>query len=87
MKAIAESHLITVPLLDFDGFGGPFTARTLIQVATGHVESVKLDGVGHRVALEAPAALADAILRSTAASTLPCRRGDEGPPSRGWFIS
>ena len=44
MKAIAESHLITVPLLDFGGFGGPFTARTLIQVATGHVESVKLDG-------------------------------------------
>jgi pimeloyl-ACP methyl ester carboxylesterase len=43
----------------------PFTVGTLSQVVTGDVESVQLDGVGHYVALEAPSALADAILAFT----------------------
>lgn len=62
IKALAESRPITVPALAVGGFGGPFTADTLSQVVTGDVESVLLDGVGHYVALEAPGALAAAIL-------------------------
>lgn len=65
LKALAESHPITVPALAIGGFGGPFTVGTLSQVVTGEVESVQLDGVGHYVALEAPSALADAILAFT----------------------
>ena len=65
IRALAESNPITAPALAIGGFGGPFTAITLGQVATGTVESVKLDGVGHYVALEAPEALAQAILAFT----------------------
>jgi pimeloyl-ACP methyl ester carboxylesterase len=65
LKALAESNPITVPALAIGGFGGPFTVGTLSQVVTGDVESVQLDGVGHYVALEAPSALADAILAFT----------------------
>ena len=62
IRALAESNPLTVPALAVGGFGGPFTAGTLGQVATGDVASVQLDGVGHYVALEAPEALAVAIL-------------------------
>ncbi|SDD40843.1 Pimeloyl-ACP methyl ester carboxylesterase [Sanguibacter gelidistatuariae] len=65
LKALAESSPLTVPALAVGGFGGPFTVGTLSQVVTGDVESVQLDGVGHYVALEAPGALADAILAFT----------------------
>ena len=65
IRALAESNPITAPALAIGGFGGPFTANTLGQVATGTVESVQLDGVGHYVAQEAPEALAQAILAFT----------------------
>ena len=66
LKSLAESQPITVPALAIGGYGGPFTVGTLSQVVVGEVESVQLDGVGHYVALEAPAAFADAILAFTA---------------------
>lgn len=65
LKTLAESNPITAPALAIGGFGGPFTVGTLSQIVTGDVESVQLDGVGHYVALEAPSALADAILAFT----------------------
>jgi len=65
IRALAESNPITAPALAIGGFGGPFTANTLGQVATGTVESMQLDGVGHYVAQEAPEALAQAILAFT----------------------
>lgn len=65
LKALAESQPIMVPALAVGGFGGPFTVGTLSQVVAGQVESVQLDGVGHYVALEAPSALANAILSFT----------------------
>ena len=64
-EPFAESNPITAPALAIGGFGGPFTADTLGQVATGTVESMQLDGVGHYVAQEAPEALAQAILAFT----------------------
>ncbi|KQQ05070.1 MULTISPECIES: alpha/beta fold hydrolase [unclassified Rathayibacter] len=52
----------SVPALAVGGSGGPFTAWTLAQVASGPVTAVELEGVGHYVALEAPERLAAAIL-------------------------
>jgi pimeloyl-ACP methyl ester carboxylesterase len=52
---------ITVPALTVGGFGGPFTEETVTQIVAGPVDSVLLEGVGHYVALEAPACLAAAI--------------------------
>ncbi|WP_431835639.1 alpha/beta hydrolase [Cellulomonas sp. Y8] len=61
-RALAAAHPITVPALAVGGSGGGFTAATLQQVVRGDVRSVVLDAVGHHVALEAPRALADAVL-------------------------
>jgi hypothetical protein len=39
-----------------------FTAETVRQITSGDVKSVRLEGVGHYAAMEAPAALSIAIL-------------------------
>lgn len=65
-RRTAAAHPLTVPVLAVGGSGGDFTARTMQQVAQGPVDSVALDGVGHHVALEAPDALAAALLAFTA---------------------
>lgn len=62
LRQILEATPVTVPVLAVGAGGGPFTFETMRQVAAGRVESVQLDGVGHHVALEAPQALADAIV-------------------------
>lgn len=62
LKVLAVSSPLTMPTLAVVGFGGPMTVRTLSQIAHGEVTSVHLDGVGHYVAMEAPDALAQAIL-------------------------
>jgi pimeloyl-ACP methyl ester carboxylesterase len=65
IKELAASNPLTIPALAVGGFAGPFTVATLRQVVKGDVESIQLDGVGHYVALEAPQALANAILAFT----------------------
>lgn len=65
-RRIGAARPIAVPVLAVGGSGGEFTAATMGQVARGEVESVLLDGVGHHVALEAPDALAAAVLAFTA---------------------
>lgn len=62
IKALAKTNPLTMPVLAVGAGGGPFTEATVGQVATGRVESVQLDGVGHYAALEAPAALSKPIL-------------------------
>ncbi|SDG48318.1 Pimeloyl-ACP methyl ester carboxylesterase [Lentzea fradiae] len=52
---------LTVPVLAVDGVSAPFTEQTFRQVAAD-VTAVRLDGVGHLVAQEAPDALAEAVL-------------------------
>jgi pimeloyl-ACP methyl ester carboxylesterase len=49
------------PVLAVGGGSGDFTLSTVQQVATD-VTAVSLDGIGHYVAMEAPARLADALL-------------------------
>lgn len=62
LRALAASSPITVPVLTVGAGGGPFTAATFRQVVAGELTTVQLDGVGHHVALEAPDALAGALL-------------------------
>lgn len=62
IKALARSRPLTMPALAIGAGGGPFTLATVSQVAAGPVASVQLDGVGHHAAMEAPDALATAIL-------------------------
>jgi pimeloyl-ACP methyl ester carboxylesterase len=62
IRSLASSRPLTMPVLAVGAGGGPFTAATVKQVTAGPVESVQLDGVGHYAALEAPEALAGAVL-------------------------
>lgn len=62
IMALAQTPGLTVPVLAVDAGGGPFTATTMTQAASGQVRSMSLDGVGHYAAMEAPDALAKAIL-------------------------
>jgi pimeloyl-ACP methyl ester carboxylesterase len=62
VRALVAERGLAVPTLAVGGISGSFTADTLSQVAGGEVRSVVLDGVGHYVALEAPEALAAALL-------------------------
>jgi pimeloyl-ACP methyl ester carboxylesterase len=61
IRALAESPGLTVPVLAVGAGGGPFTAETMSQAGSG-ISSVRLDGVGHYAAMEAPEVLAKAVL-------------------------
>ncbi|SHF25323.1 Pimeloyl-ACP methyl ester carboxylesterase [Kaistia soli DSM 19436] len=65
IQSIAGSGRLTAPVLAIGAGGGAFTAETMAQVAAPPIASVMLDGVGHYAALEAPRAVADAILAFT----------------------
>jgi pimeloyl-ACP methyl ester carboxylesterase len=62
LKALAAQNPLTMPAQAIGTFGGSFTEATLNQVVPTPARSVRLDGVGHHPALEAPAELANAIL-------------------------
>ena len=64
-KELAESQPLAVPVLTVNGVNAPFTEQTFCQAAAGKVTSVRLKGVGHLVAQEAPEALCAAILEFT----------------------
>jgi pimeloyl-ACP methyl ester carboxylesterase len=66
IRALAKTPGLTVPVLAVGAGGGPFTAGTMSQAASGEVSSVSLDGVGHYAAMEAPDELAKALLDFTA---------------------
>jgi pimeloyl-ACP methyl ester carboxylesterase len=66
LQKLAASASLTTPVLAIGAGGGEFTLTTLSQVTTGQVTSVRLDGVGHYAALEAPGQVADALLTFTA---------------------
>jgi pimeloyl-ACP methyl ester carboxylesterase len=65
-RALAEASPLTVPVLAVDGANHPFTERSFRPVAAGSFTAVRIEGVGHLVAQEAPAALAAAVLELTA---------------------
>ncbi|WP_315093565.1 alpha/beta hydrolase [uncultured Cellulomonas sp.] len=61
IRRLAGEHHLTVPVLAVDGGSGPVTSATMRQVAAD-VTTATVTGVGHLVALEAPDALAEALL-------------------------
>ncbi len=66
LRALLGQSPLRMPVLTVGAGGGPFTQDTFRQVASGRVDAVQLDGVGHHVALEAPDRLAEALLRFVA---------------------
>ncbi|MEK4876983.1 MULTISPECIES: alpha/beta fold hydrolase [Paenibacillus] len=62
IAALASAHKLSMPVLAIGAGGGEFTFATMSQVASGEVQSVSLDGVGHYAALEAPEKVAVALL-------------------------
>ena len=62
IKALAETHGLTVPVLAVGAGGGPFTVDTMSRATATKVSSVLLQGVGHYPAMEAPDKLAKALL-------------------------
>jgi len=62
LRELAKSFPETVPVLAVGAGGGAFTADTMTQATGPGVTSVRFEGVGHYVALEAPEKLAQAIL-------------------------
>jgi pimeloyl-ACP methyl ester carboxylesterase len=62
LRALAESSPVTAPVLTVGAGGGDFTKATMSQVASGTLHSVRLDGVGHYVAMEAPDRLSSALV-------------------------
>jgi pimeloyl-ACP methyl ester carboxylesterase len=61
-RALAEAHPLTMPVLTVGAPSASFTEATFRQVTAGEVTSVRLEGVGHLVAQEAPEALAAAVM-------------------------
>ena len=62
LRELAEAAPLRAPVLAIGAGGGPFTQTTLTQATAAEVRSVRLDGVGHYAALEAPDQVAEAIL-------------------------
>lgn len=61
-RALAEKQPLVVPVLTVGSVSAPLTEQTFRQVTAAKVTSVRLEGVGHLVAQEAPEALSAAIL-------------------------
>ena len=64
-RALAEKQPLVVPVLTVGSVSASLTEQTFRQVTAGKVTSVRLEGVGHLVAQEAPEALSAAILEFT----------------------
>ncbi len=64
-RALAEKQPLAVPVLTVDSSSALVTEQTFRQVTAGQITSVRLEGVGHLVAQEAPEALAAAIIEFT----------------------
>jgi pimeloyl-ACP methyl ester carboxylesterase len=61
IRELAAQSRLQIPVLAVDAGSGDFSHHTMTQVAE-HVSAATLDGVGHYAAMEAPEALAEALL-------------------------
>jgi pimeloyl-ACP methyl ester carboxylesterase len=61
IRELAAQSRLQIPVLAVGAGSGDFSHHTMTQVAE-HVSAATLDGVGHYAALEAPEALAEALL-------------------------
>lgn len=62
IQRLAKVSPISAPVLAIGAGGGEFTFSTMTRAVAGQVESVRLSGVGHYPALEAPELLSSAML-------------------------
>jgi pimeloyl-ACP methyl ester carboxylesterase len=62
LKALAESHTLSAPVLAIGAGGGAFTSNTMTAAIGRPIQSATLTGVGHYAAMEAPEQLAQLIL-------------------------
>jgi pimeloyl-ACP methyl ester carboxylesterase len=69
LLALAQSVPLRMPVTTIGSRGGGFTHATFSAVAAQEPTAIQLDGVGHYVAQEAPAALADVLLEAFATAT------------------
>jgi mono/diheme cytochrome c family protein len=66
LRALAEEHPLQIPVTTVGSRGGGFTHAAFSNVTKREVTAVRLDGVGHYVAQEAPRRLADVLLAAWA---------------------
>lgn len=66
LRALARAVPLRMPVTAVGSRGGGFTHAAFSGVTTQEVTAVQLDGVGHYVAQEAPARLADVLLEAFA---------------------
>src|SRR6202051_503190 len=62
IATLVAGHKLNIPVLGMGAGGGESTFATMSQVSSEPVRSVKLEGVGHYAALEAPDKVAPALL-------------------------
>jgi pimeloyl-ACP methyl ester carboxylesterase len=62
LQALVAASPLTVPVLAVGARGDDFTNATMSRAAASAVQSVRLHGVGHYPALEAPEQLSSAVL-------------------------
>jgi pimeloyl-ACP methyl ester carboxylesterase len=62
IAALAAGHPLTMPVLTVGAGGGDFTAGTFTRAVSDRIRSVRLEGVGHYAAMEAPKELAAPLL-------------------------
>ena len=62
IATLVAGHKLSIPVLAIGAGGGELTFATMSQVSSDPVRSVKLEGVGHYAALEAPDQVAHALL-------------------------
>jgi hypothetical protein len=62
LRALAKDRPLRMPVTTIGSRGGEFTNAAFRGVTTKEVTALRLDGVGHYVAQEAPQLLADRLL-------------------------
>jgi hypothetical protein len=62
LRALAQVAPLTVAVTAIGSAGGGFTHAAFSSVSTRDVKDIRLDGVGHYVAQQAPELLADTLI-------------------------
>ena len=65
-KSLVAAQPLAMPMLAIDQNGSNFTAQSFSPASAGKLLSRIIENTGHYIAMEAPAALASAVLEFTA---------------------
>jgi hypothetical protein len=75
LRAFVQDKPLQLPVTAIGSRGGEFTHASFRDITTHEVTALRLDGVGHYVAQEAPQLLADRLLEILATNS-PCSLGE-----------